>query len=143
MPTNTISRLDAVRAALDAGKQRAADGVAFIKSTFGLEISPATFENYRATARAGAPKKRGRPPAQASAPAAPALQEAAAPKKRGRRRRRGRKAGPSRAAAAALPPTLVRTLQRGRLDVDDVRQVLELCDRHGAETVKALVALLV
>jgi hypothetical protein len=141
MPTTTISRLDAVRAALDAGKQKAAEGIAFIRSTFGLDVSSATFENYRATVRAEKPKKRGRPPAPAPTP-----QAAATPKKR--RRRRGRKRAARPAAVGALPSTVVRSVQRdaaqrARLDVDDVRQVLELCDRHGAETMKALVALLV
>jgi hypothetical protein len=139
MPTTTISRLDAVRQALAQGKEKTAAGVAYIRSTFGLDISAATFQNYRATIRAVAPKKRGRPVVQAPAPPGAAV-PAAAPKKRGRRR--GRKRGGRPPAAAVLPSAVVGPIQRGRLDIDDVARVLELCERYGAETVQALVVLL-
>jgi hypothetical protein len=121
-----ITRPDAVRAALDAGKDRADDGVAFIRATFGVEISPTTFENYRAAIRSGR-KRPGPKPAQK-----PAAAPASSPTPAARRPRR---------AAARVPAPRV-PAARGRLSVDDVRRLLELCAAHGADTVRRLVTLL-
>jgi hypothetical protein len=58
-----MTKADAVRAALTAGVDKPADGAAYVKEKFGLEVSPQQFSTYKSIAnkKAGkAPGRRGR-----------------------------------------------------------------------------------
>jgi hypothetical protein len=71
--TPTVTKADAVRAALAEGADSPAEGIAFIKAKFGIDITPAHFSSYKSQqkAKAGKPAgRRGRAP-RAEAAAAP------------------------------------------------------------------------
>jgi hypothetical protein len=62
-PAATVSKADAVRAALKAGVAKPTEAVAYIKETFGLDISAAMVSTYKGNEkkRAGKRRRRGRP----------------------------------------------------------------------------------
>jgi membrane-associated protease RseP (regulator of RpoE activity) len=65
--TATISKADAVRAALAEGKDSPEEGVEFIKTKYGIEMTKPTFSSYKAQDKARKAKAgNGKP-----APAAP------------------------------------------------------------------------
>ena len=57
LPPVLMSKADAVRAALKEGKKKPAEGVAFIKEKFGIDIGPQMFSAYKS---AGKRTGRGR-----------------------------------------------------------------------------------
>lgn len=68
-PKETVSKADAVRAALAEGIDSPDDGVAFLKKRFGIEIDKPTWSSYKsaektrqAKAAGGEKPKLGRPP---------------------------------------------------------------------------------
>lgn len=68
----SITKADAVRAALADGADSPADGVEYIKTKFGIEITPAHFSSYKSQEKAKAgkpPGRRGRAPRATAAPA--------------------------------------------------------------------------
>jgi len=59
----SMSKMEAVKRALADGKDSRAEGIAYVKETFGIELSPNHFSNYKSKILAGGKKKRrGRPP---------------------------------------------------------------------------------
>ena len=67
----TISKSEAVRRALAAGIDKPAEGVAFIKKEFGLELTSGQFSTVKfqeGKKKGRTPGKRGRKPAATSAP---------------------------------------------------------------------------
>ena len=59
-----ITQKEAVKRAIAAGKDQPKEGVAFIKDTFGMELSPGAFSTLKTLLKSGAKvsgKKRGRP----------------------------------------------------------------------------------
>jgi len=68
----TISKADAVRAALKAGHDKPQEASTYIKETYGLDVTPQVVSTYKSidNKRKGKGKKRGRKPA-AEAAAAP------------------------------------------------------------------------
>src|SRR5438105_4988194 len=60
-----IKKTEAVRIALEQGKESPGEGVAFIKKKFGLDVTPQQFSTYKSIAKSkgkGGGKKRGRKP---------------------------------------------------------------------------------
>lgn len=110
-----ITKMEAVRRALAEGKVSTSDGVAFVKATFGIDMTPKHFSTYQSKLRLG-----------------------------GRKSKKRRKPGPKPVAAArkgSAAPTPVVT-RDSRIALDALRQVQALCDAYGADTVKKLVDLL-
>jgi len=65
-----MTKADAVRASIADGKDMPADGAAYIKEKFGLDVTPQQFSTYKSIAnkKAGkAPGRRGRKPGAAVA----------------------------------------------------------------------------
>ncbi|QEL19301.1 hypothetical protein [Limnoglobus roseus] len=56
----TITKAEAVRKALAAGKESPSDGVAYLKSEFGIEISTAMFSTYKTAEKKKAEGKKSR-----------------------------------------------------------------------------------
>lgn len=70
-----MTKADAVRAAIADGADSPADGVAYIKSKFGIDITPQHFSSYKSQQRAKAgkaPGRRGRKPGAVAVPRATA-----------------------------------------------------------------------
>lgn len=114
-----ISKMEAVRRTLAEGVESPTDGVSFIKERFGLEVNASMFGAYKsqlkAKERAGVGQgKPGRKPGNK-----PGRKPGAA----------GAKPGPQPGAVAA--PAAGNPLEAAR-------QVKELVERYGAETVKGL-----
>lgn len=68
-----VTKADAVRAALAAGKSLPDEGVAYVKAEFGLDISKAMFSSYKTAEKARARKKGGRPRGRRPGAGAPAV----------------------------------------------------------------------
>jgi hypothetical protein len=98
--TGPMTKMDAVRAALEQGVEKPTEGVAFIKDKFGLEISAQMFSAYKSHVR----KKPGR---------------------RGRRGRRAATAAPGRQANNGSPIELARAVKQlvERFGADSVVQM--------------------
>lgn len=113
--TNGISKSDAVRKAVAEGWTKPAEGAMFVKTMYGIEISPSHFSNIKSTLRLGK-KRRGRPPG-----------------------------GKNRVKAEAQPvpaPSTRAARTSGGIEIEAIAQVKELVNRVGAETVKKLVTML-
>jgi hypothetical protein len=73
LPKGAVSQSDAARAALDAGYEKPAEAVSYIKETFGIDMNPQYFSAIKTrtktspAATKAAPAKRGRKP-KVSAP---------------------------------------------------------------------------
>jgi hypothetical protein len=110
-----ITKKEAVKRALAEGLDMPADGIPWIKKQFGLDLKNQQFSSYKLELRG----KQGR----------------------GGKGRGGRKPGPKAAqpAAAAPTPKAAPVSRPGAGNpLDAARQVKELCERYGAETVKGL-----
>jgi hypothetical protein len=62
-PAPTITKAEAVRQALAAGKDSPSDGTGFIKSNYGIEITSQMFSSYKAQQKARDAKQSGGAPA--------------------------------------------------------------------------------
>jgi hypothetical protein len=109
--TQSVTKSEAVRRAIAAGKAMPNEGVAYIKETFGLDLSPAHFSNIKSTT-GGKKKRPGRPKGSKNMAKADEI-VAAAP----------------RAAARA----------NAAIDIEAIQQVKELVKTLGMPTVKTLV----
>src|SRR5690349_12832038 len=56
----TMTKADAVRAAVTDGADTPAEGVAYIKTKFGIDITPQHFSSYKSQQKAKARKAAGR-----------------------------------------------------------------------------------
>jgi hypothetical protein len=67
----SMTKADAVRAAVKEGKLKPQDGCAWIKEKFGIDITPAHFSSYKSSEakKAGTPGRRGRRPHEVGTPA--------------------------------------------------------------------------
>lgn len=117
--------MEAVRQALYDGKDSPKDGVAFVKERFGLEMSVNHFSNYKSK-----------------------LQGTKGSGRKGKRKPKKRKAGPETMLAATVVefadvPTGRPRTRRPKADdtLSAARDVWQLCDRYGVETVKGLAVL--
>lgn len=65
----SMTKADAVRAAVAEGKLKPQDGCAWIKEKFGIDITPQHFSSYKSSEakKTGAPGRRGRKPREAAA----------------------------------------------------------------------------
>jgi hypothetical protein len=117
--TEPVSKMEAVRLALAEGKSSPKDGAAYIKATFGIDMSPNFFSSYKSKLGLGAGKRR---------------------KKRGRKAK-AKAVAPLEVAVAAAPRPKAPPRDTA-ITLDVIRQVKELVDRHGAETLKKVVGLL-
>jgi hypothetical protein len=110
-----LSKTEAVRRAIAEGWNKPSEGAMFVKTMFGIELSPNHFSNIKSTLRAApAPalptpgKKRGRPP--------------------------GRKP-----MLAATVVELREEPASGTIDLEAIQSVKELVGKLGAETLTRLV----
>lgn len=72
-PAKSVSKADAVRAALADGIESPEDGVAFLKAQYGIEMSKQMWSTYKAQLKARAKKQSGAQPAKRGPkPASPA-----------------------------------------------------------------------
>lgn len=110
--TQTISKSEAVRQAIAAGKTMPNEGIAYIKETFGIKLSSNHFSNIKSSAT-GKKKKRGRPKGSKSSP----------------------KPEP---VAVAMPGATAAPRSKG-IDIEAVQQVKDLVGKLGADTAKRLV----
>jgi hypothetical protein len=116
----TISKSEAVRRAIADGWTKPAEGAMFVKTMFGIDMSPSYFSNIKATLGA-AKKKPGRP-------------------KLGRPK--GSKNRPKvELMLAATVVDLRDERQDNGIEIDAIRQVKELADKIGADSFKKLVDL--
>jgi hypothetical protein len=67
----TMTKADAVRSAIAAGVDKPADGAAYVREKFGLDVSPQQFSTYKSIANKKAGKAPGRRGRKAAPPAAP------------------------------------------------------------------------
>jgi hypothetical protein len=110
----TISKAEAVRRALAQGKESPADGVAFIRERFGLEMAPQHFSAVKSQQR----RKEGTTP----------------------RGKRGRKSRADVEGYVAPPPA---TRHDGETDlIESLERLKPLIAQYGAEKVHRLVDLL-
>ena len=70
----SMTKADAVRAAVAEGKLKPQDACAWIKEKFDIEITPAHFSSYKSqeAKKSGTPGRPGRKPREVAAVAAPA-----------------------------------------------------------------------
>ena len=109
--SESISKSEAIRRALDEGHPMAKDGVVFIRKTFGLEVSPAVYSALKS--KIEAKKKHKAPAARKRAKDTPESTPPAAKEK-----------APAKANV-----------------LEDVKKVKELVERHGAGAVLEMVEL--
>lgn len=109
--TETIGKSEAVRRAIAAGKAMPNEGVAYIKETFGLDLSPAHFSNIKSTT-GGKKKRPGRPKGSKSKSKAEEL-------------------------VVAVPRAAARS--NGAIEIQAIQQVKELVNKLGVPAVKTLV----
>jgi hypothetical protein len=112
----SVSKTDAVREAIAAGWTKPTEGVTFIKTMLGIDISPSHFSNIKSTLGTTQNKRRGRPP--------------------------GRKSQPKAEAAPVAAPRAAAAGSNGTIDIEAIQQVKELVEKLGAETVKGLIGVL-
>jgi hypothetical protein len=104
-----ISKKEAVKRALAEGVQGPAEGADFIRKRFGLEMTPQHFSTYKSSLKSAA----GKPPA-----------------------RRGRKPGrPAGGEGDEVAPVARKSSGDA---VEAAREVKELCERYGSDTVRGL-----
>jgi hypothetical protein len=122
LPKDAVSQSNAARAALDAGYEKPAEAVKYIKDTFGIEMNPQYFSAIKT-------RTKGAPAAKKAAPAKP---ESA---KRGPKAKaplvEGYVAPPEKPKAAAEPDVLLA-----------LEGVKELVDTYGADKIRRIVDLL-
>jgi hypothetical protein len=122
LSNGAVSQSDAARAALDAGYDKPAEAVVYIKDRFGIDMNPQYFSavKSRVMSNEEAPRK-------ASAPATKA--------------KPGRKPGPAAIEGYVAPPEKPRTA--GEPDVLlALEGVKELVNQFGADKVRRMVDLL-
>jgi hypothetical protein len=118
IPKGAVSQSDAARAALDAGYEKPAQAVEYIKTKFGIDMNPQYFSAIKTRTK--------------SAPVA----AKAEPAKRGRKPREV-------APLAAQPVAAPKPVANGQTDLLDALTAMKpLIAQYGAEQVKKMVDLL-
>jgi hypothetical protein len=112
--SESISKTEAVQKAVEQGWTKPTEGVMFIKTMVGIDLSPSHFSNIKSTLGTTQKKRPGRPPGIKSKPKAEAVPVA-----------------PQRPAVAPR--------SSGVIDIEAVQQVKELVDKLGPETMKGLI----
>ncbi len=112
----TISKSEAVRRALAEGWTKPTEGILFIKTMFGIDMSPSHFSNIKTT-EVGGKKKPGRPKGSQNKPKTEPMLAATVVELREER--------PARTIA-----------------IEDIQSVKELVNKLGADAMKLLVGLL-
>ena len=108
-----MTKSDAVKKALEAGKDKPTDGVNWIKAELGMDVTTQQFSTYKSNLKAEGGTSSG-----------------------------GRKKGGRRKAAAAGTTVNNGLVAAGGIDVlDAMIAVKELCRRFGTEKVKKVVGL--
>lgn len=112
---DSVSKTEAVRKAIADGWAKPTEGVMYVKTMFGIDLSPNHFSNIKSSL-GGAPKKgkrRGRPPGS----------------------KNQAKAEPAPVVAAPAPAS-------DRIDIEAIQTVKDLIARVGAADLKRLVGAL-
>jgi hypothetical protein len=122
LPTGAVSQSDAARAALDAGYEKPAQAVEYIKATFGIDMDPQYFSAIKSRTKAAG--------GEAKTPSAP----------KGKPGRKPKAAAPATTSAAPSPK---HAASNGELDLLGSLETLKpLIAAMGAEKVHRLVDLL-